>query len=160
MKTLVAYFSYSGKTMACALAIANELKADVREIRQKKEYKGFSVYIFGGRDSLQGRTVELVDPNFNLDGYDTIVLASPVWGFSAAAPIASFARGCDLSGKKAVILLTMDGTPGKAVEKLSKIIVEKGGAVAGDVVVNRSRKSDEEVVKEAVDKVVKLIKGS
>ncbi len=157
MKTLVIYYSYSGKTRVCAEAIARELRADLQEIKDKKPYRGIWAYIIGSGDAFTGRKIELLSPNYDLTAYDRIVLATPVWAFHTTPAIYTYANNCDFSGKKVFILTTSLGIPGNAMDVLGEIVERRGGKVVGKQDIISLAKSDDVLAMEAVKKIGSFI---
>lgn len=123
MKTLVAFYSLEGNTKYIAEAIAEQLKADLLEIKPKKEYpsKGFQKYFWGGKSVLFNEYPELINQNVDLSEYQNIVLGTPVWAGSCSAPLHSFIRRYPFTGKKiALFACHAGGTAEKCFAKLKE----------------------------------------
>lgn len=104
-KILVAYFSCTGTTKALAEITAEILGADLYEIVPVTAYTTADLN-YG--DSSSRATKEQSDPNArpeimgtvkSIDGYDTIVLAYPIWWGEAPRIISTFLESYDLGGK-------------------------------------------------------------
>lgn len=110
-KILVAYFSCTGTTESLAGYAADILGADVYEIVPEEPYTDSDLaYYTGGRADQ-----EQDDPNVrpaisgsveNMDGYDTIILAYPIWHGQAPRIISTFLESYDFSGKTIVPFCT------------------------------------------------------
>ena len=67
-KILVAYYSRTGQTRKLALDIAEKLKAEIDEIKDKRKRKGFLGYILAGRDAFRKNLTE-IEYNKNPEDY-------------------------------------------------------------------------------------------
>lgn len=79
MKTVIVYYSFTGHTRALATALAKELRADVVEIKDKREHGKFYAYSVGCIKALRMAKGKIQYMAADLDAYDTIILMSPVW---------------------------------------------------------------------------------
>lgn len=103
-KTLVAYFSCTGTTKTLAEYAAESLGADLYEIVPEDPYtdEDLAYYTNGRADKEQD------DPSArpaiaggveNMDAYDRVVLAYPIWHGQAPRIISTFLESYDFSGK-------------------------------------------------------------
>ena len=115
-KILVAYFSCTGSTKTLAENTAEVLKADLYEIKPKVPYTSEDL---NWNDETTRATVEqrtensrpeLADTNANIDKYDAIVIAYPVWWHIAPKIIETFMESYDFSGKKIIPICTSGGS--------------------------------------------------
>lgn len=111
-KVLVAYFSASGVTAKLAKKLAAAIGADVHEIKPEKPYTSADL---DWRDSNSRSSVEMKDKSFrpaiansveNMDQYDTVFVAFPIWWYVAPTIINTFLEAYNLDGKKIVPLAT------------------------------------------------------
>lgn len=111
-KVLVAYFSASGVTAKLAKRLATEIGADLHEIQPKIPYTDADL---NWMDKKSRSSVEMSDKSFrpaiankveNMDQYDIIFTAFPIWWYVAPTIVNSFLEQYDLSGKKIVPLAT------------------------------------------------------
>lgn len=124
-KTLVAYFSASGKTKSKAETIAEGLGADLYEIVPEQLYTKEDL---NWMDKKSRSSVEMSDKKFRpalkakdapIEGYDKIVLGFPIWWYVAPTIINTFLESYDFSGKKIVLFATSGGsTFGNTVREL------------------------------------------
>ena len=126
MKTAVVYYSMSGNTEQIAEQIARELGADVIRIDPVKEYpsKGFKKFLWGGKSAVMGDTPALEPYRFG-DGYERIVIGTPLWAGTFTPPIRSFIKEnqSKLSGKKfAAFVCCAGGNAEKAFVKLREAV--------------------------------------
>ena len=130
-KTLVAFFSQSGKTKTLAERTAAILKADLHEIIPAKPYLNGELPM----ENLKSRAkLEAGDPKsrptiknrIDISSYDTLVLAYPIWHKSAPKIIYTFVEENDLSGKTVIPICTSnsDGIE-NSIKELSNVASKK-----------------------------------
>lgn len=111
-KVLVAYFSASGVTAKLAERLASAIGADLHEIRPEKPYTSADL---DWRDSNSRSSVEMKDKSFrptiansveNMNQYDTVFVAFPIWWYVAPTIINTFLEAYNLDGKKIIPLAT------------------------------------------------------
>jgi flavodoxin len=90
MKTLVAYYSWTGHTRQIAEAIAAELKADLEDILEKRPRSGLFSFLRSLWEVLQVKAVPLKVPVHDVSDYDLIILGTPVWAGRVASPMGSY----------------------------------------------------------------------
>lgn len=137
-KTLVAFFSASGKTKKEAERIAKEQGADLYEIKPAVPYTKADL---NWMDKKSRSSVEMADPTFrpeivdddaHIENYDTIYLGFPIWWYIAPTIVNTFLEKYDFSGKKIILFATSGGSRwGKTVDSLK-------GSVAADCVIETS----------------------
>ncbi|MBQ7263005.1 MAG: flavodoxin, partial [Synergistaceae bacterium] len=101
MRTLVAFFSKSGRTRKAAEQIAATVGADLHEIRTEKGYpKGYLMAVLAARRELsRGKRPTLSSQAPDLDGYDRVLLGFPIWWGTCPMAVLSFLEGASLDGK-------------------------------------------------------------
>lgn len=124
-KTLVAYFSASGKTRKKAKLIADGLGADLYEILPKALYTKADLNWMNkkSRSSVEMKDKsfrpELKDLDAHIENYDKIVLGFPIWWYVAPTIINTFLESYDFTGKKVVLFATSGGSAfGNTVSEL------------------------------------------
>ena len=125
-KTLVLFYSYEGNTKKIAELIANNIGADIEEIKPVNEMraKGFGKYMWGGAQVVMKKRPALKSLQVNLKEYDTIFLGSPVWASTFSPPVYSLLENGYLTGKKIAFFHCHEGGPGKA-EEHARTAIEK-----------------------------------
>ncbi len=157
MKSLVVFYSRDGHTRKVAERIAAKLMADIREIKEKKNRKGFLGYLLAGRDAMKQKDSLLVDTDTNISQYDAVFFGAPIWGWKPAPATMTFIKNCDLYGKKVVNFVTMGGSCGKSLEMMKEAAEESGGEVLGGKSIITNGVSEDKWLKEG-DKVAGLLK--
>lgn len=131
MKTLIIYYSLDGHTKALAQEMAQEIGADLLELRPAKEIgKGFMKYFWGGRQVMTGVKPELLPLERNPQDYECIIFGSPVWASTYAPAMNSFLSQNVISGKKIGLFCTCGGGPGKTLENFKNAL--QGNGIAGE----------------------------
>ncbi len=97
MKTLVVYFSRKGYAARLAKEKAEELGADLMEIKTTERTKGFLGFWWCGRFGMHRWGMPLEKAERKAEAYDKVVICSPIWVFTFCAPIKSYAE--EISGK-------------------------------------------------------------
>lgn len=130
-KTLVVYYSASGRTKTIAETIAETAGADLFEIVPDEPYTSEDLdwtnddsRVSREHDNESLRDVELVKvtPD-NWDSYDTILIGYPIWWGIAAWPVDNFVKGNDFSGKTVIPFCTSSssglGQSGTLLEQMA-----------------------------------------
>ena len=130
-KTLVVYYSASGRTKTVAETIAETAGADLFEIVPDEPYTSEDLdwtnddsRVSREHDTESLRDVELVKvtPD-NWDSYDTILIGYPIWWGIAAWPVDNFVKGNDFSGKTVIPFCTSSssglGQSGTLLEQMA-----------------------------------------
>ncbi|MBR6165800.1 MAG: NAD(P)H-dependent oxidoreductase [Clostridia bacterium] len=104
MKTLVAYFSWSGNTIPIAEKLAKKAHGDLfrieREIPYSTDYHTCA-YEEAKEEADRHLHPAIKGPLPDLSGYDAVMIAFPVWWYTMPAPVMTFLEGCpDWQGKK------------------------------------------------------------
>ena len=124
-KTLVAYFSATGRTAKAAELLADALGADIHEIQPKVPYTKADLNWLNKKSrssvEMNNRTFrpEIAESNVQIAEYDVIFLGFPIWWYVAPTIINTFLESSDFSGKKIILFATSGGSKfGKTVEEL------------------------------------------
>lgn len=148
-KTLVIYYSLTGRTRLIAKTIAKEIGADVEEIRPVKHYplRGAWLYVYGGMQALFGMTTPIDGLILNVEDYDTMIIGSPVWAGKMAPPMRTFLTQAQLAGKRTAFFCTSGG--GGSSEFLKEMRELAKGEFVGELGVKMSPKVADAAVKQA-----------
>jgi len=121
MKVMVVYYSMDGNSKYVADEIANQMDADVLRIEPVKSYPSgaFSKRFWGGKDAIFGGRPELKPYYFKPEEYDVIIIGTPNWTGTFAAPMKTFLDENDLDEKKvAFYVCSASGNSKKCFGKL------------------------------------------
>ena len=123
MRSLVVYYSFTGNTRTVAERAARELDADIAEVRAPRyEFGGFR-FLRAAFDSWRARLPAIeVGGGRRPDGYDFVLLMSPVWAGHAATPMRAYLAQNRGKLKRAAFLLTCAGScPPRAFEEMTAL---------------------------------------
>ena len=145
---LVAYFSASGTTKSIAVKLAEAIKSDIYEIvpeelytkadlnwMNKKSRSSVEMSDEASRPAIGSPKVE------NMERYDVIFLAAPIWWYVFPHIANTFLESYDFSGKKIVLIGTSGSSGfGKTADKLKESA--PGAEIVEGIVVHRKRAAD------------------
>lgn len=123
MKRLVVFYSLSGNTREAAKKIAEELGADITELETEKQMpKSFAAQIFVGGGQVMFNYVPKLKPlGGKTDGYDEIILGSPIWNSKGVPAINAFLRDENAAEKvTALFFLSGGGEIEKGLDAITK----------------------------------------
>jgi flavodoxin len=155
VKSLVVYYSLSGKTKLVAHAIAETLNATLEEITEIKPRKLRPlVYLIGGFQATMNRGSRINPIGVDLKQYERIFVGSPIWNSRPAPAINSFIYRTNFENRSVIPFFTMGGESSeKAVANITTKIEKSHGKVADSFAVTSYRVSDEEIIARAKEAV-------
>jgi flavodoxin len=159
MKKLVAYYSFEGNTKFLAEAIAEEIKADLLELKPVKEIKtkGFFKYPIGGAQVVFGIKPKLQPYDLNPEDYDIIFLGTPTWSLSYSPTMRSFLSNAKLKNKKIGLFCCRIGKKGKTFKVMKKKL--EGNDIIGEIdfsePLKKGKEKDQEVIKKWAKELIK-----
>ncbi|MDR1262917.1 MAG: NAD(P)H-dependent oxidoreductase [Oscillospiraceae bacterium] len=128
MKTIIAYYSYSGHTKKLAVELAAKESADIQEIVEENRPDRLKAYTGGILDVMREKSWAIKPLPIAWNEYDQIILMSPVWAGNPPPPVRAFIDTLP-SGK--TVSVTMVAASGKAGcrEKMEALINGKGSSM-------------------------------
>ena len=124
MRTLVVYFSKSGRTRTVAERIAAAVGGELHEIRTEKAYpRSYLMTVLAARKEFsRGERPALASAPLNPGDYDRILLGFPIWWGTCPMAVTAFLEGQDLRGKDVWPFCTSGaGGPGRARADIEKV---------------------------------------
>ena len=88
--TLVVFFSRKKFTKKIAYERANQLKAEVLELKTKERTKGDLGFWWCGRFAMHRWRMETLPLTKDLSKYNKIIVVTPIWVFKMCAPVRDF----------------------------------------------------------------------
>jgi flavodoxin len=157
MKSLVVYYSLTGKTRLVAQAIAEALNATLVEIKEAKPRKlGPLVYLTGGFAAMMNWGSQINPIDVDLKQYDRIFIGSPIWNSRPAPATNSFVYQTNFESRSVIPFFTMGGdNADKALTNITAKIERRQGKVAGSFAAKSYEVSDEEIIARAKEAVKK-----
>ena len=156
MKSLVVYYSFTGKTKMVAQVIAEALNAALVEITERRPIPWPFVYVSGGFAALMnwGRKIDTI--SIDVKQYERIFIGSPIWNSRPAPAINSFIYQTNFEGRSIIPFFTMGGDNSeKALANITAKIEKSQGKVAGSFAITSYRISDEEIIARAKEAIKK-----
>lgn len=109
-KAIVIYFSYTGHTKKVAEEIAKCLNCECVTIKKKKAYsKNPFIFYKPAEKEVKSEFCPEIVNDIQLDGYDAIILGTPIWWETMAPPVRTFLRDADLKDKFVMPFCTHGG---------------------------------------------------
>ena len=121
IKTLIVYYSYTGNTKQIAHQLADQLHADLAEIRTAAPYTGSydQVVDQGAEETRRGYEPLILPLDKDPAGYDVILLGTPVWWYTFAPAVKTFLSQTDLTGKVVRPFVTNGGWIGHTEQDIA-----------------------------------------
>lgn len=150
MKSLVVYYSLTGKTRLVAQAIAEALNATPVEIEEKRPIPMPFVYVSGSFGAYMNRGSKINPIEVDLKQCERIFIGSPIWAYRPAPAINSFIYQTNFEGRNVIPFFTMGGDNGnEALANITAKIEKREGKVVGSFAITSYRVSDEQIIARA-----------
>ncbi len=123
MKKAVVFYSLSGNTLAAAKEIAEGIGADLIELKLVKPFptEKSKQLALGGMQAMFGMKPAIQELSKNIKEYDVLILGTPIWAGTIAAPVHSFLNKYQVLDKiVAVFTFSGGGDNKRCIAKLSK----------------------------------------
>ncbi|RIE10966.1 flavodoxin family protein [Candidatus Cryosericum hinesii] len=129
MQTLVVYYSRSGSTRTVATALAHGVGGTLRELVDANARTNL---FLAAMAALFRRSARLVNPDYDVAGYETVVILTPAWVGNPAPAANTFLRTVNLTGKKVLIVALGESGENLATSShLEQMARARGGQVIG-----------------------------
>jgi len=159
MKSLVVYYSLTGKTRLVAQAIAEALNATLVEIEERRRIPIPFVYLSGGFAAITNRGTKIKPVDVDLKQYERIFIGSPVWGSRPTPAINSFIYQNNFEGRSIIPFFSMGGDNSEgALANITAKIEKSQGKVAGSFAITSYKVSDEELITEAKEAIKEYLR--
>lgn len=157
MKSLVVYYSLTGKTRLIAQTITQALSATLVEIREKKPRElGPFIYLIGGFGAITNRTSKINPVDICSNQYESIFIGSPIWASRPVPAVNSFIYQTNFEGRNVIPFFTMGGnTSEKALANITAKVNKSRGNVTGSFAIKSYQVSDEEMIASAKEAIKK-----
>jgi len=125
MKTLILYYSYSGKTKAIAEELAKNESADIEEVKDVKRPVKLKAYTAGILASIRGKAWKIQPLSLNMNDYDRLILLSPVWASNPPPAVNALLELLPVDKTVSVKMISQSGKS-ECKERLETIFKDKG----------------------------------
>ncbi|HEY9757741.1 MAG TPA: flavodoxin [Oculatellaceae cyanobacterium] len=149
MKSLVVYYSRTGKTRWVAETIAATLCADLEEVVDLKKRSGPIGWIGGGKDATRKSLTEITPAKRNPADYELVVVGTPIWAWSPTPAIRTYFAQNDLSSNKVALFYTFDSDLKQGAERTKELLLNV--KVIGELELLTPSKNKEETEKKIID---------
>ena len=143
MKSLVVYYSRTGKTRFVAEKIASELQADIEEVVDLKSRSGRFGFLKAGYDATRGNETEIGETQKSPSDFDLIVVGTPVWNSRPASAISTYLKRNDFAGKKVAVFCTNEGMGKEKALDRTKALISNANIV-GEIVFSKVLENQED----------------
>lgn len=159
MKSLIAYYSFSGNTDKVAKIFGKMLQAkgevDMQRLVPKNEIKDFLGQCKAARAYRRAALEGSV--RFDVTPYDLILIGSPVWAFAPTPAINTYLDNISgLTGKKVIVLLTSGSGLGvrHCFKNIRKVLEAKGAAGIGEINIPDRKQGDGDFITSSLQKIL------
>lgn len=159
MKSIVVFYSLTGKTKMVAEVISEATRADLIEIKETKPRKPSAfIYLTGGFAAITNKLSEINPTTLEATHYDKIFIGSPVWAMRPVPAINSFIAANDFEGREVIPFFTMGGERyEKTLMNIEAKIVRRHGRIDGHFAIKTHRCTDDDIRTKALEVVQKYI---
>ena len=126
MRSLIAYYSRTGKTKRVAEAISDSLGADIEEIIDIKNRDGIRGFLLAAKDSVTKRFTQIKPTQRDPALYDLVIVGSPVWAFTVTPAIRTYLAENKDRFKKIAFFCTQDSAgAGRAFKVMERLCAKR-----------------------------------
>ncbi|MDA3838873.1 MAG: flavodoxin [Candidatus Delongbacteria bacterium] len=149
MKKLVIFYSLDGNTKFISENIAQEIGADILELKPLKEItrNNFMKMFSGGKQAILKSEPEIQPFDIDPLSYDLIFIGTPVWAWTFAPALRTFFKYNKIENKNIGLFCCHGGGPGKIFEKMEEEL--EGNRILGKLDFKDPLRQEKE--KDAVD---------
>jgi flavodoxin len=128
---LIVYYSHEGSTAQIARGLAQATGGTMRKLVDSRTMANGGMFR-ALLAAVLGLGTTLVNPDYTIEPYETIVIMTPVWLGNPAPAVTTFISNAVLKGKRAFIV-AVGGTAGNpgVVARLEKRLRARGASVVG-----------------------------
>jgi len=128
MKTIIIFYSYSGKTKTKANEYVVKESADIAEIKDVKRPGKFKAYTSGCYAAMKGKAWPIEPLNIDWAAYDKLILLAPVW---ANNPPPAFNALLELlpEGKTVSVKMVSASGHSNCKERIEAVVKAKGSSL-------------------------------
>ncbi len=130
-KEVVVYFSRTGYVKKVAFELANKTGANIYEVKTTEKINGVAGFWWCGRFGMHRWDMPIENIEVDFSDFDRVIICSPIWVFSVAAPIRCFCKKVSRSVKNVdyVFVHFTNGKYMKTANELDKVLSTKRGTL-------------------------------
>ena len=156
MKTLIVYYSRTGRTKKIAEKIQSALDGEIDRIQDIKNREGKLGWLFAGIDAEIKATTKLKGVQLNPSDYDVIIIGSPTWNGHVSVPIRSYIQQYREDLAHVALFSTGDIDKLNAIEDMKEMLMKR---VLTSMHFIREKEIDNNKYHEKVETFVEKIKS-
>ena len=155
MKVLVAYYSRTGNMRRVAEAIAENLEAEVEEIKDYENRRGVMGFLRSGYEALLKRPTAIQPVSKKLEEYDLVVVGSPVWAGSLSSPVRAYLAMYGRRIKETALFATYAISEGRIFRQMEELLPKKPIA---EISIRESEIRSGEYLRK-IERFIEMLKG-
>lgn len=152
-KTLIAYYSFTNNIHSIATELQQQTDADIVRIEPAEKGLDYAANNYAIGSALisairnhpeDAASYPAIDPvSVNLDDYDMVIVATPLWWSNMAAPMQTFLfqNGAKMAGKKIGLIVSSASSGISGVEADAKRLIPDGDFVSPSLWIRSSQTS-------------------
>jgi len=105
-KSLIIYYSRTGKTKLVSEILHKNLDTDILEIKDPKDRSGSWGYMKSAYDAFTHNHTPIEPENLDVSPYAVIIIATPIWSWNLSTPIHTLFEKNRFDGKQIVLITT------------------------------------------------------
>ncbi|MDR2623824.1 MAG: flavodoxin domain-containing protein [Methanobrevibacter sp.] len=157
MKTLILYYSGTGKTEIVAKTLSSQLSGDLLKVTDHKERNSFKSRIRSAIDAFRENKTKISPKKLDLDDYDLIYVGTPVWMTNPVPAIITAIDTYNFKGKNIVLFATMKNVGGnKAIKRMDEKFQSRGARVINSFTIKTQDKNTSQITGDTLS-VIRLL---
>jgi flavodoxin len=156
MRSLVIYYSRTGRTKKIAEELHTSLGADIDEIQDEKKRSGIMGWLSAGRDARSKNTTSIKSVEKNPNDYQVVTIGTPTWNGTVSTPIRTYINRYMKSFRHVACFTTGDGEDPEALNEIEQLLE---GMVIAKMHLVRTKEIETNKYHDKLEKFVEKIKS-
>jgi flavodoxin len=125
MKTLIVYYTRTGRTKKIAEIIQSALNCEIEMIQDIKNREGILGWLSAGREAGKKSTTELKSLQKNPSDYNIVIIGSPTWNGRVSVPIRTYIQQNQENFTNVALFSTGDIDKSGAMDDMREMLKKK-----------------------------------
>jgi flavodoxin len=125
MRSLIVYYSRTGRTRKIAEVIKASLNAEIDEIQDSESRSGIIGWLKAGKDAGAKSLTKLKNVDKNPADYEVVIIGSPTWNGTVSTPIRTYIKQFKTGLKNVACFSTGDGEEFDALEEMERLLEKR-----------------------------------
>jgi flavodoxin len=157
MKTLILYYSESGKTEIVAKTLSSQLSGDLIRIRDLKRRKGLKSKLTSSIDAFRESKTQILPSEVDLQDHDLIYVGTPVWASKPVPAIITAIDKFDFRRKEIILFATMRNTGGeKTIRRMEDKLQSRGARITNSFIIKTQNKNTSNITGDTLNLIEAL----